>query len=85
MSVTRTPDVVSRDNTACATSHNDLVTLTRGFTTSFAGISLPGVPMVIVAQIAGALCALAAAALLFPVIKPSSLDTNQGTQPTELP
>ncbi|MGL4440192.1 MAG: aquaporin, partial [Bosea sp. (in: a-proteobacteria)] len=57
--------------TASTSFANPAVTLARGFTMSFAGISLSHVPMFVVAQLVGALCALAATQLLWPVTKPS--------------
>jgi glycerol uptake facilitator-like aquaporin len=55
--------------TASTSFANPAVTLARGFTTSFAGITLGHVPMFVCMQIIGALCALAAARLLWPVTK----------------
>jgi glycerol uptake facilitator-like aquaporin len=57
--------------TASTSFANPAVMLARGFTTSFAGITLGHVPMFVGMQIIGALCALAAARLLWPVTKPS--------------
>ncbi|MGL4439092.1 MAG: aquaporin [Bosea sp. (in: a-proteobacteria)] len=57
--------------TASTSFANPAVTLARGFTTSFAGIALGHVPMFVGMQVIGALCALAAARLLWPVTKPS--------------
>ena len=57
--------------TASTSFANPAVTLARGFTTSFAGIALSHVPMFVIAQVVGALCALAAARLIWVVTKPS--------------
>ncbi len=53
--------------TASTSFANPAVTLARGFTTSFAGIALAHVPAFIVAQIAGALAALATARFVFGI------------------
>ncbi len=57
--------------TASTSFANPAVTLARGFTTSFAGIGLGHVPMFVLMQVVGALCALATSRLLWPVTKPS--------------
>jgi hypothetical protein len=66
-------DVVICHNPACATLRN--------------ARALPIVPPVIMAQVVGVLCSLAAAILLFPVTKPSSVGStyNVPTTPRELP
>jgi glycerol uptake facilitator-like aquaporin len=51
--------------TASTSFANPAVTLARGFTTSFAGISLAHTPAFMLAQIAGALAGLGAARFLF--------------------
>ena len=48
---------------------NPAVTLARGFTTSFAGISLTDVPMFVVMQIIGAILGFAASKFVFRVDK----------------
>ena len=52
--------------TASTSFANPAVTLARGFTTTFAGIALNHVPAFVAAQLAGAVCAAALAAVLFP-------------------
>lgn len=51
--------------TASTSFANPAVTLARGFTTSFAGISIAHVPMFMVMQVAGALAGMALAAAIF--------------------
>lgn len=57
--------------TASTSFANPAVTLARGFTTSFAGIAFTHVPMFILMQVIGALCALATSRLIWTVTKPS--------------
>jgi len=54
---------------------NPAVTLARGFTTTFAGIALNGVPGFIAAQLAGAAAATLMGMLLFPAASPRSVPT----------
>src|SRR5262249_60261524 len=52
--------------TASTSFANPAVTLARGFTTTFAGIALGDVPGFAIAQVIGAMAAMAVAGILYP-------------------